>query len=75
MSLRIKRIDKANMQAAAYLAQQHSTCEGCAFLQRHPRPQCKGEGSAHFRMVRDTYHARCETFTPRGKTGLHSVKP
>jgi len=67
MSLRLKRIDKINTQAAAYLAQQHSTCEGCAFLQRHPRPQCKGETSPHFRMVRDTYHARCETFAVRGK--------
>lgn len=66
MSLRIKRIEKANTQAAAYLAQQHLTCEGCAFLQRHPRPQCKGETSPHFRMVRDTYHARCETFAVRG---------
>ena len=66
MSLRLKRTDQTNLRAATMLAQQNSTCEGCAFLQRHPRPQCKGEGSAHFRMVRDTYHARCETYAVRG---------
>lgn len=39
------------------------TCEGCASLQRWPRPQCKGESSPHFRMVRDTYHPRCEAYS------------
>lgn len=52
-------------QAAAVaqkLATQRATCEGCRFLQRWPRPQCKGERSAFYRMARDTYHDRCAAF-------------
>jgi hypothetical protein len=30
-----------------------------------PRPQCKGEVSPHFRMVRDTYHPQCNAYARR----------
>jgi|LakMenE18May11ns_1017448.scaffolds.fasta_scaffold9404896_2 hypothetical protein len=63
MSLRFKHIDEAHRRAAAELASRKVTCEGCFFLQRHPRPMCKGEDSPHFRTVRDTYHERCHAFS------------
>ena len=65
MSLRLKRTDQNNLQAAVLLAQQNQTCEGCVWLQRYPRPQCKGEASPNFRMVRDTYHPQCGAYTKR----------
>jgi len=45
------------------LAAQRKTCQGCHWLQTWPRPMCKGEASAHYRMVRDTYHERCSSFS------------
>lgn len=63
MSLRLKRIDEANLRAAAELATRKLTCEGCAWLGRNPRPMCKGEDSPHYRQVRDTYHERCAEFS------------
>lgn len=57
----------AQAAAVAYVQKQNVTCEGCAFLQRWPRPQCKGEASPNFRMVRDTYHPRCAVYTVRAK--------
>ena len=74
MSLRLKRTDQTNLRAATMLAQQNSTCEGCVWLQRHPRPQCKGEASPHFRMVRDTYSARCTSYEVRRKGEPSPVK-
>lgn len=74
MSLRLKRTDQANLRAAAQLAQQSTTCEGCAFLQRHPRPQCKGEASEHFRRVRDTHYTRCAAYEVRRKGEPPAIK-
>jgi hypothetical protein len=74
MSLRLKRTDQANLRAAAQLAQQSTTCEGCVWLQRHPRPQCKGEASEHFRRVRDTHYTRCAAYEVRRKGDPSPVK-
>ena len=74
MSLRLKRTDQANLRAAAQLAQQNTTCEGCCWLQRHPRPQCKGEASEHFRRVRDTHYTRCTAYEVRRKGDPSPVK-
>lgn len=41
------------------------TCQGCAHLRTYPRPICKGEASPHYRMARETYHARCPAFGVR----------
>jgi hypothetical protein len=65
MSLRLKRTDQTNLRAAAQLAQQSTTCEGCCWLQRHPRPQCKGETSPYYRMVRDTHYPQCSVYARR----------
>lgn len=54
--------DRAQALASAAQMTQRVTCEGCAYLQKWPRPQCKGEASAHFRRPRDTYHERCDVF-------------
>jgi len=51
--------------AAAHIKAQNQTCEGCVWLQRMPRPQCKGEASPHFRMVRDTHHQQCNAYARR----------
>lgn len=60
--IRTKRLDETHLRAAADLAQQRLTCEGCAWLARHPRPMCKGENSSHYRTVRETYSERCSGF-------------
>lgn len=72
---RMFRDTAAQAAATAQIAQQPKTCEGCIFLQRHPRPQCKGEASPSFRMVRDTYHPRCAAYAVRVVTVPHPVKP
>jgi len=74
MTLRLKRTDQTNLRAATLLAQQNTTCEGCIFLQRYPRPQCKGETSPHFRMVRDTYNTQCSAYTRRKPGSPSPVK-
>lgn len=56
----------AQAAAVVHIQKQNITCDGCAFLQRHPRAQCRGEGSEHFRRPRETYHARCTLYTPQG---------
>lgn len=63
---RVFRDASAQKAAAAQLQkQQGQTCEGCVWLQRMPRPQCKGEASPHFRMVRDTNYPQCNAFARR----------
>lgn len=68
------RDTSAQAAAVAYVQKQNSTCEGCVWLQRHPRPQCKGEASDFFRMVRDTYSARCNSYEVRRKGEPPPVK-
>ena len=68
------RDTSAQQAAAAHIKAQNQTCEGCVWLQRHPRPQCKGEASEHFRMVRDTYHPQCNVYTRRKPSDPHPVK-
>lgn len=65
----------AQAAAAAHIQKQNATCEGCAFLQKWPRPQCKGEASDFFRMVRDTHTPRCNTYAVRAKGEPSPVKP
>lgn len=55
----------ATMSTAREIAAQRPTCQGCHALQTWPRPQCKGEASPFFRMVRDTYHDRCAAYAYR----------
>ena len=63
---RVFRDASAQQAAAAHIQkQQNTTCEGCVWLQRQPRPQCKGEASPHFRMVRDTHYPQCHAFARR----------
>jgi len=72
---RVFRDASAQAAAAAHIQKQNTTCEGCCWLQRHPRPQCKGEGSDFFRMVRDTHHPRCAAYEVRRKGEPEPVKP
>lgn len=55
------------LESARVIVAQRKTCEGCHMLQLWPRPQCKGPTSPHYRMVRDTYHQRCDAFAVRPK--------
>jgi hypothetical protein len=75
MSRKMFRDAAAQAAVVAHIAQQPKTCEGCIFLQRWPRPQCRGEASEHFRMVRDTYHVRCAAYAVRVTTAPQPVKP
>lgn len=50
------------------------TCEGCVWLQVRPRPQCKGETSPWFRMVRDTHNERCKSFSVFGATEIPAIE-
>ena len=68
------RDTSAQAAAVAYVKQQNATCEGCVWLQRHPRPQCKGEASEHFRRVRDTHYTRCAAYEVRRKGEPSPVK-
>jgi len=68
------RDTSAQAAAAAYIQKQNTTCEGCVWLQKHPRPQCKGEASDFFRMVRDTHYPRCAAYEVRKKTDAPPVK-
>jgi len=72
---RVFRDTSAQAAAAAHIKAQNTTCEGCVWLQRHPRPQCKGEASPHFRMVRDTHHQQCNAFARRKPGDPDPVKP
>jgi hypothetical protein len=69
------RDTSAQAAAAAHIKAQNTTCEGCVWLQRMPRPQCKGEASDFFRMVRDTHYPRCTAYEVRRKTDPAPVKP
>lgn len=68
------RDTSAQAMAAAHIKAQNTTCEGCIWLQKHPRPQCKGETSEFFRMVRDTYHPQCSAYARRKPTDPRPVK-
>lgn len=69
------RDTSAQAAAVAYVKQQNATCEGCVWLQRQPRPQCKGEGSPYFRMVRDTHYPQCHAYARRKPGDPDPVKP
>jgi hypothetical protein len=71
---RVFRDTSAQAAAAAHIQKQNSTCEGCVWLQRQPRPQCKGEASPHFRMVRDTHYPQCNAFARRKPGNPEPVK-
>lgn len=68
------RDTSAQAIAAAHIKSQNQTCEGCVWLQKHPRPQCKGETSKFFRMVRDTYHPQCNAYARRKPSDPGPVK-
>jgi len=57
---------------AAIMASQRVTCEMCVYL-RGIRPKCAGEGSPHYRLPRETFHASCGLYAPKGSTP--SAKP
>ena len=72
---RVFRDASAQQAAAAHIQkQQNTTCEGCVWLQRMPRPQCKGEGSPYYRMVRDTHYPQCNAFARRKPGDPEPVK-
>jgi hypothetical protein len=62
------------LASAAQIISQRQTCEGCVGLRTHPRPMCQLEASPNFRMVRDTYHTRCQAFTVSMQTVAPPVK-
>lgn len=70
-----KKLDREIAIASAAEMSRKVTCEGCAHLKRWPRPMCKGEASPHFRMVRDTYHQRCEAFAVMGVAQITPAAP
>ena len=72
---RVFRDTSAQAAASAHIQKQNTTCEGCVWLQRQPRPQCKGELSPHFRMVRDTHHQQCNAYARRKPGDPDPVKP
>jgi hypothetical protein len=45
---------------------QRLTCEFCAHL-RQLRPMCMSETSPNYRMVRDSYQDRCQSYAVPGK--------
>lgn len=71
---RPQRNSAAQAALAAQVAQQRATCEGCVWLQRQPRPQCKGEASPHYRMVRDTHYEQCNAYARRKPGDPSAVK-
>ena len=58
---------------ARSIAAQPATCQGCFFLQVHPRPQCKGEASPYYRTARETYHPRCAVHAYRSPNAPEPV--
>ena len=62
-------------RAAALHVQQNQTCLGCVWLQTSPRPQCKGEASPWYRMVREAHYAQCSAFARNKPGDPEPVKP
>jgi hypothetical protein len=67
-------IKEAQQSARELMGQRGPTCEGCAALRTYPRPMCSGEASPHFRTARDTYHARCASYSVKGVEAPPVVK-
>jgi Zn finger protein HypA/HybF involved in hydrogenase expression len=44
------------------LSQRRVTCEGCIWLVKSIRPQCRCETGPHYRKPRDTYFERCHEY-------------
>lgn len=74
LSTRLISIDTAAATAREVGKPPRLTCEGCSGLRKYPRPMCQMENSPNFRMVRDTYHDRCNSFSHSAQSAAPPVK-